>query len=397
MKKPLVVLVTALAVSAAFGPLSAQSAATQGTAAQATPTPQATPSPTPAAESPSKPAAAPPKSEILQKVIVKVNGEIFTLSELEFRQIQALHDQQKSARREDLTTDPGLMKALASVTPDLLVDAVDELLVVQHGRESGIKFTESIFTNAIEKLKSDNKITDDATFQQALKEQGITMADLHVSIEHTYFKQEVTQRELFRNMTLTEEETRKYYDAHLDQFMKPSTVTLRELVINVPTQTVGGQVSFNASTDDAAKEKISAIRERALKGEDFAKLVSEVSESSTRDSGGIIGPVNTADLSTSLADIINKMKPGDVTEPMRIKSGYQILKLDTRTEAVPETFERSRDQINQRILDSRYEVEMEKFINKLLAQAVIEWKDDGFKKMYEAGRAARKATPTSGK
>lgn len=398
MQKPFVVLFAALAVSAAVGSLSAQGTGTQAGAAQATPTPQATPAPPPATGAPaSKPVAAPPKSEIIQKVIVKVNGEIFTQSELEFRQIQTLRDQQKTAKKEDLTTDPGVLKALAAITPDILVDAVDELLVVQHGHEMGIKFTESIFTHALEKLKSDNKIPDDATFQQALKDQGMSMADLRVNIEHAYFKQEVQQRELMRNMSLTEEEARKYYDSHLDQFMKPSTVTLRELVVNVPNASIGGQVSFNVNADEAAKQKITALRDRALKGEDFAKLVAEASESSTKDSGGIIGPVNTADLSSSLSDLISKMKQGDVTEPMRIKSGYQILKLDTRTESVPETFERSRDQISQRILEGRFDVELNKFIDKLLSQAVIEWKDDGYKKMYEVARAARKATPTSGK
>ena len=60
------------------------------------------------------------KSTIIQKIIVKVNGEIFTQTELEFRQIQALRDQNQAVRKvEDLATDPGLVTALASVTPGL--------------------------------------------------------------------------------------------------------------------------------------------------------------------------------------------------------------------------------------------------------------------------------------
>lgn len=389
MQKSLVVLVTALAVSAAMGSLAAQGAATQtqGSAAQATPTPQATPSASPAP----KPQ---PKSEIIQKVIVRVNGEIFTQSELEFRQIQALRDQQRAVgRTTDLSTDPALVAALSTVTPNLLVDAVDELMLVQHGREMGMKFTDAIFTKAVEDLKKTNKIPDEATFQQALKQEGMTLADLRVNVEHSWLMNQVQQRELMRNMTLTEDEARKYYDAHLDQFMKPSTVTLREIVMNVPNQTVGGQVSFNVNADEAIKQKITALRDRALKGEDFAKLVAEASESASRDAGGVIGPVNTADLSSAMADMLDKMQPGDVTEPMRTKTGYQIIKLDTRSASAPETFEHSREQITQRVLQSRLDVEQAKFLEKLLTQAVIEWKDDNYKKMYDAARAARKTTP----
>ena len=330
-----------------------------------------------------------PKSTILQKVIVRVNGEIFTQSELEFRQIQTLREQDRQVRKtEDLSTDPGLRAALTQITPGILVDAVDELIVVQYGREMGLKYGEAQFTKSLEEIKKANNL-DDKTLPEALKQEGMTLADLRVNFERTYFIQAVQQRELGRNLMLTEEETRQYYDAHQDQFMKPSTVTVREILINVPTDTTSGQVSFNASVDESVKQKISTIRERALKGEDFAKLVEEVSDSATKANGGVIGPVNTADLSPTLAEILDKLKPGEITEPLRTKAGYQLLKLETRSASEPETFEKSKDQISQKIVESRLDVERAKLLQKLLTQAVVEWKDDGMKKMYETERAAR--------
>ena len=384
------VIVTALAVSVAAGPLRAQGTATAGQTAQAA-VPQ-TPDTKPAA-------STPPKSEIIQKVIVKVNGEIFTQTDLVARQIQALRDQQRAVRRaEDLTADPALVAALTAVTPGVLLEAVDELILVQHGKEMpNLKFTDAIFARALEDLKKANKIPDDATLQAALKQEGMTMADLRVNIERSFYKGEAERRELMRNMTLTEDEARQYYNAHTDQFMKPSTVTLREIVVTVPETSVGGAVSFNVALDESAKEKITALRERALKGEDFAKLVAEASDSSTKSSGGIIGPVNTADLSSGLAELLSKMQQGDITEPLRTKAGYQIIKLDVRSVAQPETFEKSREQISQRILESRLDVERAKLLDKLRTQAVIEWKDDGLKKMYEAALAALKAAAGSGK
>jgi len=388
------VIVTALAVSVAAGPLRAQGTATTGQAGQSGQAAQvAPPEPLP------KPAAtATPKSEIIQKVIVKVNGEIFTQTDLVARQIAALRDQQRAVRKAEDLTDPALVAALQAVTPGVLIEAVDELILVQHGKEMpNLKFTDAIFKDAIERLKKENKIPDDATLQLALKQEGMTMADLRANIERSFFKGEAERRELMRNMTLTEDEARTYYNAHTDQFMKPATVTLREIVVTVPETTIAGAVSFNVLADEAAKEKITALRERALKGEDFAKLVAEASDSGTKDTGGIIGPVNTADLSTALAELLSKMQPGDVTEPLRTKAGYQIIKLDVRSAAQPETFEKSREQISQRILESRLDVERAKLLTKLRTQAVIEWKDDGFKKMYEAALAAQKTAAGSGK
>ena len=61
-------------------------------------------------------AVAAPHAEILEAVLVKVNGEIFTKSELEQRQVQALR---QKGQAFDLKTDPSnaaLKKALDEVT-----------------------------------------------------------------------------------------------------------------------------------------------------------------------------------------------------------------------------------------------------------------------------------------
>ena len=78
------------------------------------------------------------RAEIIEQVLVKVNGDIITKTELEQRQIAALRARMRpdvDPRRS--TNDDELKKALAEVTPQLLVDAVDELLLVQRGKELG--------------------------------------------------------------------------------------------------------------------------------------------------------------------------------------------------------------------------------------------------------------------
>jgi peptidyl-prolyl cis-trans isomerase SurA len=332
------------------------------------------------------------QSTIIQKVIVKVNGEIFTQTELEFRQIQALRDQNRQVAAADLGTDPGLRTALAEITPGILLDAVDELILVQHGIEAGAKFTDAIFQNALEDLKKANNIKDDATLEAALKQEGMTLADLRVNIERMSIIQSVQQNELMRNMTLTEEEARQYYNAHQAEFMKPSTVTLREIFVAVPTQTVNGQTTVNVALDDAAKAKIEAVRERAIKGEDFTALVAEVSESGTKANAGLIGPIALADLNPVVGEMLAKLPVGGVSEAIRTRTGYQLLKLETRSESEAEPFEKSRDQITQKILESRLEGEKDKLLQKLRTQAVIEWKDEAYEKMYDAALAQRGKT-----
>src|SRR5438309_4980219 len=84
-------------------------------------------------------AASAAHSEILEQVLVKVNGEIFTKTDLETRQVQEIRQRGKQI---DLSTPQGneeLRKAIEDVTPGLLVSAVDEMLIVQRGKELGYK------------------------------------------------------------------------------------------------------------------------------------------------------------------------------------------------------------------------------------------------------------------
>lgn len=218
------------------------------------------------------------------------------------------------------------------------------------------------------------------------------MDQLRQNFERTWIRRQVEQREIMRNMTLTEEEARQYYKAHPEQFMKPPTVTLREIAVLVPVETVAGQQTVNVARDEAAKEKLEGIRARALKGEDFTALVAEASEAGTKANGGIVGPVVTDDLAPAVAAALEKMKPGEVTPVLRLGNAYRIFKLETRTTAELEAFDKLRSQIAQRIYESRLDSETRKFLEKLHTQALIEWKDDGYKKMFEQGRAQRAKT-----
>ena len=84
---------------------------------------------------------APMRAEIIEQILVKVNGEIITKTELEQRQVSALRSraQGKQLDPESLKNDETLKKALADLTPQIIVNAVDELLLMQRGRELGLR------------------------------------------------------------------------------------------------------------------------------------------------------------------------------------------------------------------------------------------------------------------
>src|SRR4030095_13704025 len=78
----------------------------------------------------------PTRAEIIEQVLVKVNGDIITKTDLEQRQVSAIRQRtQGKVDPESLNNDENLKKMLTELTPQLIVGAVDELLLLQRGRE----------------------------------------------------------------------------------------------------------------------------------------------------------------------------------------------------------------------------------------------------------------------
>ena len=323
------------------------------------------------------------RSEILEQVLVKVNGEIFTKTDLETRQVTEIRQRGKQI---DLATPQGneeLRKAIAEVTPGLLVSVVDEMLIVQRGKELGYRVSEEQFKQILENLKTQNKIESDEQLVAALKQENMTMADLRKNLERTVIAQRVQQAEVFGRVAVTDDEAHKYYDAHMSEFTTPSSVMLREILVNVPADARG----INAAADDAAKARAEDARKRAAGGEPFEKLAADVSDSASKANGGLIGPLNVNDLSPDFRKLIESLKPGEMTQVIRTQRGYQILKLESATPTKILEFDRARDQISERVFTDKRRDEFQKYLVKLRAQAIIDWRNQDVKKAYDEGLA----------
>jgi peptidyl-prolyl cis-trans isomerase SurA len=327
-------------------------------------------------------ATAVARGEIIEQILVKVNGDIFTKTDLEQRQVAALR---QKGQQFDLKGDQGnaqLRKALDDITPQIMVDAVDEMVILQRGKELGYKLGDDQFKKVVDDIRRENKIETDEQFQAALKSENMTMADLRRNLEKQMIVQRVQQNEVLGKIGVTEDEARKYYDAHKSEFTTPPSVTLREIQVSVANDARG----VNVSAEEAAKARIDELRARVTTGrEPFDKIATELSEAPSKANGGLIGPISLNDVAPQLRTLIEAMKPGDVSEPIRIARGFQILKLETTTQAQTLPFEQARDQISERVFTDKRKAEFQKYIEKLRAQAIIEWKNQDVKKAFEEG------------
>jgi peptidyl-prolyl cis-trans isomerase SurA len=324
-------------------------------------------------------------AEILEQVLVKVNGEIVTQTEFHRIQLSALRELQNQPDPSRVS-DAELSKTLAQITPRAIVTLIDEMLLMQRATELGLTVTDAQFAQVLESIRKDNKIESEAAFEAALKSEGMTLGQLKQMLSKRILIGQVQQREIGSRIEVTEAEERTYYDAHLSEFGTTPSVTLREIQVNAMVDPVKKAASVGALDD--ARDKAASIRERIVKGEPFEKVAAEVSDAASKANGGLIGPISRDEMNEELLKMISKMKVGDLTPVMNTATGAQFFQLQSSIESTTLPFEAARARIADRLTSEQVDGEFKKYMVRLRAQAIIEWKSEDLKKAWEIGIAA---------
>jgi parvulin-like peptidyl-prolyl isomerase len=197
---------------------------------------------------------------------------------------------------------------------------------------------------------------------------------------------QVQSSEVTQKLSATDEEARAYFDTHRAEFTTPAEVMLREILIEVPASDRG----VNVAQDDAAKAKAEEIRQRLLKGEPFPRLAAEESAASSKANGGLIGPIHVDELAPQFQQLLGKLKVGELTEIIRTTRGYQILKLESRSEVKGRTFEEARNDIGLKVIDGKGRAAMQKYLDELRTQADIKWRNAELERAYNQALTKRR-------
>ena len=316
-------------------------------------------------------------AEVIQQVLVKVNGEIITKLGFEQRQVAILRQRPEIA--SGTATDEQLRNALTEITPGLILNVVNELLLVHRAKELGYSLPDEQFQTILDNIRKENQLNSEEDFQNALRQEGLSLSGVRKQIESQMLINRIEQIEIVDKISVTDEEAQAYYQKNKTQFSTPSEVTLREILIETPSSPTG----INVAENEDALARAEAIRLRLLSDEPFALLAGQISDAPSKANGGLIGPLSVTVLSPQLLKIIDGLIPGDVSQVIQVDLGYQILKLESRTEEVISPLEDIRPEIADRIASEKIRVSREKYVETLRQQAIITWRNDDLKKFYE--------------
>jgi len=140
---------------------------------------------------------------------------------------------------------------------------------------------------------------------------------------------------------VTEDELREYYDTHPDEFNTPKTVEARHVLIKV-------DADAEAEAVEAARERAREVYQKAVEGADFADLAVQYSEGPSANNGGYLGTFERESMVAPFADRAFSMQAGEISEPVRTRFGWHVIKVESVNEASTESFESARESIRSK-------------------------------------------------
>jgi peptidyl-prolyl cis-trans isomerase SurA len=293
---------------------------------------------------------------VIDEVVAQVNEGVVTLSRIK----REIKDATDALVRQGKT--PEVAKAeIESRQGELIANIINEELILQKGKELGIDVEGDINQRFLQIMKEQNIKTLDA-LKGEMRKAGIDPEELRESWRKQITRDYVLQREVDSKIYfgLSNKEIKDYYEKNKVKFSKPETVTLSEIFL-----------SFAGRDENAVMEKARQLVAQLRGGADFAKLAVENSERpNVKDTKGKLQTFKVAELNETFAAPLKTVKIGDVTDPIRIDEGIEILRVDSRQAASTESVFDD-DEVRKAITYERLPAERKKFMATLRKDSYI--------------------------
>ena len=248
---------------------------------------------------------------LLERVVAVVNDGIVLQSELD-EQIVTVSERLKQQKLE--------LPPAAVLRQQVLERLVLQEIQMQRARKAGIRINDENLNSALGEVAQRNKITL-AQLPEALTAQGIIYADYRETVRRELTISVLRQRDVLQRINVSPREIEQFLEKQKGRPSQDNEYNISHILIAV------AQAATPQQLDEAAR-KATDVYERSKRGEDFAKLAVANSNSQTALEGGSLGWRKGPEIPTVLADLVIKLKPGEVSEPLRTPSGYHIVRLN---------------------------------------------------------------------
>ncbi len=331
-------------------------------------------------------------TQVVEEIITRVNNQIITRSEF----LRSKDQLKEEVKQQDAANAD---KVYGQREKDILRDLIDQQLLLEKGKDLG--FTgDTELIKRLDQMRKEMKLESMEDLEKAAAAQGLSYEDFKQNLRNQIITQKVIGEEVGSHLTIAKEEQQKFYDEHKSEMEQPEAIQLSEILVapakppaaeNKPAanQATADHAGSAATTpapaatavnyDEAAalaaaQAKANDLLEQIRKGASFEDVAKKYSDGPTAAQGGDLGLFKRGALAKELEDKTFAMKAGDISEVIRTKQGYVILKVNQHQAAgIPDMKE-----VLPRVQDALYYQKLQPalraYLTKLREEAYIDIK-----------------------
>lgn len=270
--------------------------------------------------------------EVINRIVATVDGEPITAHEVR------RYAEERHAREVD---------------KQALLDAViTEKILEREIAVRKITAKKEDVDNYVAEVLARNKLTEEQ-FVKALKQQGLTLEKYRARIKREIERTQLVGQELRGEVTVTDDDIRRYYQEHKDEFAERAGVTVRDIFFPFKPE---------MTRADAMRlvEQAKAVKRMADAGQSFAELARRHSQGPGAESGGLLGTFRRGEMEPQLEQAAFALPVGVVSPPVMSPTGVHLLKVESAISGGAVPFDEVKDDIRQvlvsRALDDRFKV-----------------------------------------
>jgi peptidyl-prolyl cis-trans isomerase SurA len=296
---------------------------------------------------------------VVESIVARVNNQIITSSEYQRSKDELKQEQQDPAHPE---------KSPADREKDVLRDLIDQQLLLDKGKDLGITGDTELIKK-LDDMRKDMKLETMEDLEKAAQAQGVSFEEFKQNIRTQIVTQQVIGREVGQRLVLGKEDEEKFYDEHKSELERPEEVRLSELLVSTEGKTPSE--AADSQQVAAAQAKAAELLAEIRKGANFEDVAKKNSDGPTAAQGGDLGLFKRGALAKQLEDITFSMKKGDVTDAIRTKQGFVILKVtDHQTAGIP-PLEEIEPRVQEALYMERLQPALREYLTKLREEAFI--------------------------
>jgi len=296
---------------------------------------------------------------VVDRVVAIVNQEIITLSEVE-KWVNPL--------KEEIVTEDRLERRerLQEVYRNVLEKLIEEKLIDQEVKKSGIKVLSKEIEATLEEVKRRNAATQE-DLEKALAADGLTLETYKKQIEKGLQRRRLINWSVKVETKVGEKEIRDFYQKNRDRYRPNESYRPSHILFVTPKGATPEEIR-------EIRKKCQAVLEKIKEGGDFGEMALLYSEDASNKDRGDLGYFKKRELVPAFEREALRLKIGEVSGIVRTESGFHIIKLLDRKGVEPLPFEEVRERVQADYFENELEKAFKQYLSTLKEKSVIEIK-----------------------